>query len=143
MRHGSLPKSSQYFRGIKFALIGWMGICVQLTVLAILTRAGMNYLVATAIAVESAVIHNFCWHRRFTWQDRTASSFSGDLPALLRFHLSNGVVSLLGNVLLMSLLVQEVGLPITAANICAIATCAIANFLLSDLWVFKNGRNSP
>lgn len=142
MRPGILPKSSQYFRGIKFAVIGWMGICVQLTVLAILTRAGMNYLVATAIAVESAVIHNFCWHRRFTWQDRTASSFSADLPALLRFHLSNGAVSLLGNVLVMSLLVQEVGLPITAANICAIAMCAIANFLLSDLWVFKNDRNS-
>ena len=29
-----------------------------------------DYLFATAIAVEAAVVHNFVWHEQFTWADR-------------------------------------------------------------------------
>ena len=42
---------------------------MQLLILLVLkTGLGFNYLVATALAVEGAVVHNFLWHERFTWQ---------------------------------------------------------------------------
>ena len=58
-------------RWIKFNLVGGMGIVVQVLVLLVLkTGLHLHYLVATALAVEAAVIHNFLWHERFTWADR-------------------------------------------------------------------------
>jgi len=47
-----------------------------------------NYLAATAIAVEAAVVHNFVWHEWFTWGDRVRASWSRSLPRLLRFNLT-------------------------------------------------------
>ncbi len=41
------------------------GVFAALTLLL-----GPHYLVATALAVEMAVLHNFFWHRRWTWADR-------------------------------------------------------------------------
>lgn len=54
-------------RWLKFNAVGGIGIGVQLVVLAGL-KSGLelNYLLATAVAVEVAVLHNFFWHERFT-----------------------------------------------------------------------------
>ncbi len=72
-------------RWLKFSAVGLVGVGVQLAVLALLTKSGVNYLVATAVAVEVALLHNYAWHRRWTWADRDARS-----GRLLRFHLANG-----------------------------------------------------
>jgi putative flippase GtrA len=49
-------------RWIKLNLVGGMGIAVQLlTLLLLKTGIGLQYLIATALAVEIAVIHNFLW----------------------------------------------------------------------------------
>jgi len=67
------------------------------------------------------------------------------LNRLLRFHLSNGLVSLAGNLLLMRLLVSQAHLPVLAANGIAILCCSLANFFLSHHWIFAAGssRLSP
>src|SRR5207237_8971860 len=58
-------------RWLKFNAVGGIGMLVQLGTLAVLTNGlRVNYLLATALAVEAAVIHNFLWHERFTWADR-------------------------------------------------------------------------
>ena len=120
----------------KFSLVGGMGIGVQLATLAVLTALRMNYLLATGLAVESAVLHNFLWHRRFTWRERSKRTEHGMLGELLRFHLSNGLISLLGNLLMMRWLVGFVHMPVLMANLLTITLCWAANFLASDRWVF-------
>jgi putative flippase GtrA len=98
----------------------------------------VNYLVATAIADEAAVLHNFAWHRRWTWRDRAASvDRRASRAALGRFHLANGLVSLVGNVALMALLAGTLHLPPVAANALAILVCSLVNFALGDRWVFS------
>jgi len=124
-------------RVLKFSLVGAIGVGVQLAVLAALVAMSMNYLLATALAVESAVLHNFLWHRRFTWADRDGR---GTLNSLLRFHLSNGLISLLGNLLLMKWLVGSSHLPVMEANGLTISSCWAANYLASDRWVFPKSR---
>jgi len=121
----------------KFSLVGGMGIGVQLATLAVLNALGMNYLLATGLAVESAVLHNFVWHRRFTWRERSEPGERGMLAALLRFHLSNGMISLLGNLLMMRWLVGFLHIPVLMANLLTITLCWAANFLASDRWVFR------
>jgi putative flippase GtrA len=131
-------------RWLKFNAVGAGGICVQLATLALL-RSGLslNYLLATALAVEAAIVHNFFWHERFTWSDRKWSdrkSLSG--PRFLKFNLSTGATSILGNLLLMDFLVGVAGLPYLAANLLSIAACSLLNFVLADRIVFLATRRA-
>ena len=97
-----------------------------------------HYLCASAAAVELALLHNFVWHLHYTWRDRRGSS--AVMPQLLRFHLSNGLVSLVGNLALMRLLVQAAHLPLLAANGIAILCCSVVNFCLGNAWAFAGNR---
>ena len=123
-------------RVAKFAFVGAVGIAVQIAMLEGLTGIGCHYLPATGLAVETAVLHNFLWHERFTWRDRTPSRSVETCSRLLRFHLSNGVISVVGSLLLMRWLVGELGMGVIVANLLTIAACSLANFLVSDRWVF-------
>ena len=125
-----------HLRLAKFSLVGGIGIGVQLGVLTALIAMRMNYLLATGLAVESAVLHNFLWHHCFTWAERTGPAGQGAMRSLLRFHLSNGLISMLGNLLLMRWLVGLLHLHVMIANLLTITICWLANFLASDRWVF-------
>ena len=117
----------------RFNLVGAMGVVVQLAALSLINRwAAGHYLYATVAATELALLHNFVWHLHYTWRDRRADS--AILTQLVRFHLSNGIVSMAGNVVLMRLLVEEAHLPVIASNGIAILCCSMINFSLSDNW---------
>ena len=125
-------------RWLKFNIVGGIGIGVQLAALAIFrSLLHLDYLLATVLAVETAVLHNFIWHARFTWADRPASGLTDSLIRFTRFNASNGLVSILGNLLVMRLLVGALQVNYFAANIVAIAVCSLVNFLLSDCFVFQ------
>jgi len=134
-------------RWLKFNLVGGLGIALQLAVLLCL-KSGLhlNYLLATALAVEAAVVHNFIWHERYTWADRVQRSWRRSLPRLLRFNLTTGGVSIAGNLALMKLMVGPGHLNYLIANSVAIAVCSLLNFLVSEELVFeaeaKNDHNS-
>ena len=46
-------------RSLRFVATGLVGFVAQIAGLAVLTRIGVHYLVATAIAVEIAILCNF------------------------------------------------------------------------------------
>lgn len=124
-------------RWLKFNLVGGVGVCVQLAALAALRSwLRLDYLLATALAVEIAVIHNFLWHERFTWADRPAARLIPSLVRMVKFNASNGAVSVVGNLVLMRLLVGELRLNYVASNLLAIFACSLVNFLLGDRFVF-------
>ncbi len=127
-------------RWIKFNLVGGVGIGAQLVTLWMLTSVGVSYMIATALAVEAAVLHNFAWHERFTWADRNNGRPVDSIRRLLRFNLTTGLISILGNLLLMRLLVGGSHLKPMLANLISIAVCSLANFLVSDRWVFRIAR---
>jgi putative flippase GtrA len=129
-----------FLRWLKFNAVGALGIGVQLALLlALKSGLHLNYLPATAVAVETAVVHNFLWHERYTWADRVQASWRHSLPRLLRFNLSTGGVSILGNLALMKVMVGLGHINYLAANGVAIAVCSLANFLVSDGLVFAHG----
>lgn len=125
----------------KFNLVGAIGMLVQLAALALFNRlAPGHYLYATAAAIELTLLHNFVWHLHYTWRDRREDSAL--FGQLIRFHLSNGVVSMLGNLALMRLLVQEVHVPVLVANSIAILCCSIVNFCLGHTWAFAARKHA-
>ena len=127
-------------RWLKFNFVGALGIGVQLAALSLLTAAGVWYLAATALAVEAAVVHNFLWHERVTWRDRSTPLLGHLLGRFLRFQMANGAISLVGNLLVMRLLVGALHLPVLWANLGAIAACGVLNFVASDRIVFITSR---
>ena len=125
---------------LKFNAVGIIGVGVQLLVLSVLKSGfGMNYLLATFLAVETTIVHNFIWHERWTWIDRT-HKVGSVLARLLRFNLANGLISLAGNLGLMWLFVSRFNLNYVLANLMAIVLCSLLNFLVSDRLVFHGGR---
>jgi len=124
-------------RWLKFNFVGAVGVAVQFAALALLADLlRLNYLAATAIAVEIAVLHNFMWHERFTWKHLSHGS-SEVAMRLFRFHLGNGLVSIAGNLALMRLLTGSLHLNKYPAAALAIGVCALANFAVSEWFVFR------
>jgi putative flippase GtrA len=129
---------STLVRWCKFNLVGGMGIAVQFAALYLLkSLLHFDYLLATAIAVEAAVVHNFVWHEQFTWADRVHPSWRRSGARLLRFNLTNGAVSIIGNLALMRVMVGFGHMNYLVANAIAITLCSAANFLVSEEWVFE------
>ena len=117
---------------LRFNIVGVIGFAVQLGVLVGLHAAGVPVMLATCLAVEAAILHNFIWHERWTWAGTTAGTRSGRLA---RFHLSNGLISIAGNVALTGVLVHA-GAPLVLANVTSVLTCSMLNFAAAHLWVF-------
>jgi len=127
-----------FVRWMKFNFVGGIGVFVQLAALTLLRSAAhLDYLLATALAVETAVIHNFLWHERFTWRDRPSAHARESLRRFIKFNATNGAVSIVGNLLIMRALVGGFQLNYVAANLVAVAVCSLANFLLSNWLVFQ------
>ena len=132
---------------IKFNAVGVLGFALQSGALFALTHTAhpISYLAATAVAVELAVLNNFVWHQRWTWRDRPAATMQETLARLVKFHITNGLVSIAGNLVFMSILVGRFHLPVAPANIVSVAACSIFNFILADRIAFQlnNAATTP
>ncbi|HXB75428.1 MAG TPA: GtrA family protein [Candidatus Acidoferrales bacterium] len=132
-------------RWLRFNAVGALGMVVQFACFGLLfSLLRINYMAAAALAVEAAVLHNFVWHERFTWKERTTQVKppAGGLRReaamrLLRFHAGNGLVSILGNVALMHALVGGMHLNHFLATGISIATCSLLNFAVSEWFVYR------
>jgi putative flippase GtrA len=123
---------------IKFNMVGVVGFALQSGALFVLTHTTLHvtYLVATALAVELAVLHNFVWHQRWTWKDRPAATMMESLSRLAKFNVTNGLVSLVGNLAFMAILVGRFRLSIAGANLISVGVCSVCNFFLADRVAF-------
>ncbi|HEY7285008.1 MAG TPA: GtrA family protein [Vicinamibacterales bacterium] len=121
----------------RFVIVGALGFVVQLVVFGALSRLGMSWFAATVVAVESAIVHNFVWHRSWTWQDRVnRDDTAAWLVSFLKFNAGTAVTSIAGNVGVMAIILATTPLEPIIANVIAVAVMSAANFLLADRWVF-------
>ncbi|MDE1156238.1 MAG: GtrA family protein [Acidobacteriaceae bacterium] len=125
----------------RFLAVGLLGFSLQIVLLEILHRyLHWNDLLATAIALEATLLHNFYWHRRFTWKS------NGPLPVqLYRFHLTNGLFAFTANLLLISWWTRLFHMPIVLATTLSAMLCSSANFAFCQLWTFATAtpRHTP
>jgi putative flippase GtrA len=116
---------------MKFSGVGLLGVAVQLSVLQVFVKLGLHYMLATGLAVELALLHNYAWHRKWTWSSEPYAPYRW-----LRFHIANGLISFISNLLWMRLLGGHFEIPPLNANLIAITATAVLNFVLADRWVF-------
>lgn len=143
------------YRFIKFGIVGASGVVVNLAVLYL----GHEYLFASieagynkpyfslVLAIALATVNNFTWNRLWTWADRvrhleaheahgkpdwrligiefgqyvTASAFGSTIQYVLTLLLSSNMDYRL-------------------ANIIAIVTASVSNFLANDRWTFRRHK---
>jgi putative flippase GtrA len=117
---------------VRFNIVGVLGFLVQVSTRLTLTGVGVPIPLAICLAVEAALVHNFVWHECWTWAGMTSGTCAGRLA---RFHVSNGVISILGNITMTAALVNA-GAPLVIANIVAVLICALLNFIAAHLFVF-------
>ena len=126
-------------RFLRFSIVGTAGMAVQLMVIWVLTDwLRIPAWIATAAGVGAAVLHNYAWHRAWTWRDRARAT--SIVEEFLRFAGANGLVSLAGNVAVVSALTSAAHLGAAPASVAAIALCSLANFWLAGCLVFARGR---
>jgi putative flippase GtrA len=118
-------------RAVRFGVVGCIGAAINTAVLYLLARGlGLPVPVASALAVELAVISNYLLNDRWTFATRS--------PSLRRFAKFN-VASLAGlslNVMTVWLLARH-GIYLLAANIVGIAVAFAANYAFSVAWVWR------
>ena len=125
-------------RWIQFYFVGVIGIGVQMVMLWLLrNKLHLDYLIATSLAVEATIIHNFCCHERFTWADRTGCGRS--IFRFFKFNAATGLFSILGNLVVMKVLIEVARLEYLLANLMAIGSCSLLNFVASNTLVFQVG----
>jgi putative flippase GtrA len=126
-----------------FVTVGAIGFLLQIGTLTVLTwLSAWPYEPATALAVEVAVLHNFWWHERWTWSDRRVARHDV-FGRLAKYHVTTGLTSIGGNLVLTAAIMQVFGVHVVAANVAAVAAMAGANFLVADRWVFARQAAFP
>lgn len=137
-RGGPWDPSAAPRRLLVFGSVAIGGFALQLaTLVALAGGLGMNYLPATALAVELAILHNFLWHQRRTWSDRRVTGAGQIALRFARYNAGTALTSIGGNLLLMWILVSGAGLHYALANAMTVLSLAAVNFAYCDLLVFR------
>jgi putative flippase GtrA len=127
-------------RFVKFAMVGAVGMVVDLTVLNVLHRGvGLPLLVANTISFTMAVVSNFTWNRLWTFPESRERPL---VPQLGQFALVN-VVGLAINNLVLWLVYSVVKnfipdpLDYNLAKIVAIGVVLFWNYGVNRLWTYR------
>jgi hypothetical protein len=94
--------------------------------------------VATVVAIETAIVFNYMLHEKWTWNDRPARSQRERWTRLFQFNTMTALTSIAGGVLVTVLLVELMGLPPVAANIISVVSLGVLNFVGADSLVFRS-----
>ncbi len=98
---------------------------------------GLPLIPASLMAIEIALVHNFIWHRQWTWRDRSRENRSPFLKQLAVYNLATGVVDLVANVTVLWLLTTFLGIYYMIANIAGMVMGPLVKFWLNDKVIFK------
>jgi putative flippase GtrA len=131
-----LRRPANWLQLIRFGLVGGTGFIVNVGVYALCVHAlSIDYRVAFVLAWLVAVTNNFLLNRHWTFD---AAAGSVRFQALRFFFVS--LVAALFGFLLLTLLVESVGLAKVPAEALAVAASTPLNFIGNKLWSF---RGSP
>ncbi len=121
---------------IKFCLVGFSGLVVNLGALTILMSAGMNKFIASPISIEISILTNFALNNYWTFAQR--DNHSRTRIKGLKFN----VVSLLALgisytcFVFLSLLYPRI--PAQLAQAIGIIPATIVNYFLNSYWTFRS-----
>jgi putative flippase GtrA len=129
----ALRRPLNWIQLAKFGVVGLSGYAVNLVVYALLLKqAGLHYLLAATGSFLVAATNNYIWNRLWTFRhQRGHVAYQG-----LRF-LIVAVIAYGANLLLLTGLVEVVGVDKIVAQAIAIVLVTPLNFIGNKLWSFR------
>ena len=123
---------------IKYSLVGFSGVGVNLGIYTLLTRYyDLSEVIAPIFSIEAALISNFFLNNFWTFGKRLNQSRVR--VKFLRFHLVSGFAATI-NYLIFLTLFFTFGIYDILANIIGIAIAAIVNFIINSNWTWKDNK---
>ena len=123
-------------RLLPFVATGAVGFLCQIATLWVLiSGTRLHYVVATALAVEVAILLNFAFHERWTWRDRRGGT--DEFGRLLRFNALTGLTSIVGGVVVTAFFVEMMGINPILANALSVVLLGGVNFIGAHTLVFR------
>jgi len=133
-----LKNNPRLFRFIKFGLIGASGIVVNSAVLWLLHEyAGLDILLASPLAIATAIFNNYTWNDRFTWNANRDNRKHSYFQRLWKYYFSAALGAFLNYGVLL-LLTFGFDWHYMLSNLVGIFTGMLSNFPLSEFWVFQS-----
>ncbi len=121
-------------RFLKFSLVGFTGVFVNMAVFTLCQQLGLHYVMAAALAFFVAASSNFCLNSVWTFRDRPAES-GGNNRRYLKF-LFISLVCLAGNLAILVVLVERFLLPQFYAQLVAVLFMSVVNFVGQNVFTF-------
>ena len=128
-------------RGTKFNLVGLLGMLVNSGCLYLLKGAvGIPLIPASVISIEIAIVHNFIWHRHWTWRDRNVQNPPSFIKQLLVYNIMTGLVDLSINVIVLWALTTIFGVYFMIANVFGMIMGPCFKFWINEKFIFRSAE---
>lgn len=130
-------KSDEWKRIIKFGIVGLSGLIINEVILWTLTEnIGLYYLHSGMISAEIAVLNNFIWNDRWTFQDRTRTSNQSLPNRFIKFHISRYSGLIIGFIFF-AFLTEIMKIHYLYANVSSVMMILAYDYLTSKGWVWS------
>jgi putative flippase GtrA len=125
-------------RGAKYALVAALGAGVNSAGLYLFKGVlGLPLVLASVLAIEIAIVHNFVWFRCWAWKDRFAGQRISFLRQLVAYNAVTGAIDLTGNISVLWALTHFFGMHYLIANVLGMIAPPIAKFWLNEKVFFR------
>ena len=126
-----LKKCEQF---IKFAIVGCSNTLINLATYYALLFLGIHYLAAYTIGFLVSVCNAFYWNNKYVFKNKQEKNI---IKAFFKVFSSYGFTFIL-SILLMSLMVEILGVTSIIAPIIKLIVTIPLNFILNKVWAFKD-----
>jgi dolichol-phosphate mannosyltransferase len=129
----ALRRPHNWIQLAKFGVVGLSGYVVNLVVYAfLLKQVGLHYLAAASVSFLVAATNNYIWNRLWTFRHQRGHVAYQGLRFLIVAVLAYGA-----NLLVLTGLVEVVGVDKIVAQAIAIVLVTPLNFIGNKLWSFR------
>lgn len=116
---------------IKFGIVGVSNTLITFVVYNILLKLGVNYLVANIIGYICGMINGFIWSKNWVFKvDKESKMY------FIKFALVN-LLSLIVSTGLLMVLVKQLSLNSTIAQLITTCITVVINYILNKMWTFS------
>lgn len=120
--------------------MGLSGVVINLLIFNLLVSFGFYYLLAAIGAFLVSVSNNFLWNYLWTFKDRIAAKKVNGYKRYIKFFVISAIC-LFGNLLILALFVEKLHFAQWQAQIIAVGSMSILNFVMQNILTFEAKNN--
>ena len=115
---------------LKFGVVGIINTLITIGFYTLFVYLGMNYIIANILSYFIGMLNSFIWNKKWVFQVQ-----SGNISTFVKFVIVN-LVTLSFNTLCLFILVNQLHLHTSVAQILSTGAGLVINFVLNKKWTF-------